>query len=193
MPSNCGAGEDSWESLGQQGNQSIQSKWKSTLNTHWKDLCLNWSSSIFITWYKQPTHWKSPSCWEGLKAEGEESVRMRWLNGITNATDMNLGKLQRWWETGMLQSVGLERVGHYSATEQQQTEMQIELYTIVFIVELTLEKMSLSKNKEFVQKICYIQCDKIVLNISKWCHRKTFNSIRKYSFLCINLFILIGG
>ena len=67
----------------------------------------------------------------------------------------------------MLQSVGLERVGHYSATEQKQTEMQIELYTIVFIVELTLEKMSLSKNKEFVQKICYIQCDKIVLNISK--------------------------
>ena len=51
----------------------------------------------------------------------------------------------------MLQSMGSERVGHYSATEQQQTKMQIELYTIVFIVELTLEKMSLSKNKEFVQ------------------------------------------
>ena len=52
----------------------------------------------------------------------------------------------------MLQSMGSERVGHYWATEQQQqTEMQIELYTIVFIVELTLEKMSLSKNKEFVQ------------------------------------------
>ena len=75
MPSNCGAGEDVWESLGQQGDQSIQSKGKSTLNTHWKDWCWNWSSSIFVTWCKQPTHWKSPSCWEGLRAEGEEGVR----------------------------------------------------------------------------------------------------------------------
>ena len=35
--SNCDAGEDSWESLGQQGDQTSQSSRKSTLNIHWKD------------------------------------------------------------------------------------------------------------------------------------------------------------
>ena len=34
---NCGAGEDSCESLGQQRDQASQSERKSTLNIHWKD------------------------------------------------------------------------------------------------------------------------------------------------------------
>ena len=36
MLSGCGA-KDSWESLGQQGDQTSQSYRKSTLNIHWKD------------------------------------------------------------------------------------------------------------------------------------------------------------
>ena len=37
MLSNCGAGEDSWEWLGQQGDQTHPSSWKSILNIYWKD------------------------------------------------------------------------------------------------------------------------------------------------------------
>ena len=45
--------------------------------SHWKDWYWSWRSSILVTWCEQPTHWKRPWCWEGLRAEGEEGVR-RW-------------------------------------------------------------------------------------------------------------------
>ena len=76
--SNCGAGEDSSESLGQQWDQTSQLKRKSTLNTHWKDWCWSWSSSILVIWYEQPPLWRSPWCWERLRAEGEEDAKAGW-------------------------------------------------------------------------------------------------------------------
>ena len=93
MPLNCGAGEDSWKSLGQQGdlkeNQSILRK---ILSNHWKDWCWSWSSSISATWCEQSTHWKSPWCWERLREEGEDSVR-GW-DGWMASMNISLSKLQ---------------------------------------------------------------------------------------------------
>ena len=96
---------------------------KSTLNTHWQDWCWRWSSSILVIWSKQPTHWKSPWYWERLRAEGEEGIRGRdgWVASPVQWT-WTWADFRRWWGTGtsgMPQSMGLQRIGHDWATEQQ--------------------------------------------------------------------------
>ena len=82
-----GAGEDSWESVGQQRDQTSQSFRKSSLNIHWKDWCWSWSSNTLATWCKEPTHWKRPWCWERLRAEeGDDRGWDGWMASLTQWT-----------------------------------------------------------------------------------------------------------
>ena len=58
---------------------------------------------------------------EGRRRRGRQ--RMRWLDGITDAMNMNLSNSGGWWGTGkpvVWQSVGSQRVRHNWATEQPQ-------------------------------------------------------------------------
>ena len=60
---------------------------------------------------------------EGRRRRGHQ--RMRWLDGITDAMDMNLGKLwemvrdREVWRAGVLQSLGSQRLVYNWMTEQQ--------------------------------------------------------------------------
>ena len=73
-------------------------------------------SSILVIWCEQSTQWKSPWCWERLKAEGEERVR-EWDGWMASPMQCT----QTWArEAWLLQSMELPRVRHGWATEQQQ-------------------------------------------------------------------------
>ena len=75
--------------------------------------CWSWSFNTLSTWYKEPTHWKRPWCWERLKAEGEENDR---------GLDAQMASLTqwarvwvssgRWWRTACCSPRGRKRVGH---------------------------------------------------------------------------------
>ena len=77
MLSNCDAGEDSWESPGQQGDQTSQSWRKSTLNIHRKDSSWIWSYNTFGRVMQRADLLEKTLMLERLKAKVEESGR-RW-------------------------------------------------------------------------------------------------------------------
>ena len=84
---NCGVGEDSWESLGVQGDLTSPFERKSVLNIHWKDWCWSWSSN---TWPPDEKNWligKDPDAgkdWRQEEKRVTEDETVGWhhqLNG----------------------------------------------------------------------------------------------------------------
>ena len=110
---NCGAVEDSWESLGLQGNQTSQSSRKSALNIHWKDWLWGWNSNTLATWCEELTCWKRPWCCERLKAgrEGNDRGWDVWMASPTWWTRVWVSSGSCWWtgKPGMLQSMGSQK------------------------------------------------------------------------------------
>ena len=98
---NCYVGEDSWESLGLQGDPISPSQRKSVLNIHWKEWCCSWNSSTLATWFEEPTHWKRPWFWERLK-EGGEGDDTEWDGWMASRTLWTWDWVSSgsWWWTG---------------------------------------------------------------------------------------------
>ena len=96
---NCGVGEDSWESLGLQGDPTSPSERKSVLGAHWKDWCWSWNCITLATWCEELTHLKRPWCWERLKAGGEGDDRGwdGWMASPTQGTWVWINSGSCWW------------------------------------------------------------------------------------------------
>ena len=114
MSLNRGVGEDSWESIGLQGDPTSPFSKRSVLGVHWKDWCWSWNSNTLATWYEELTHWRRPWCWERLKAGGEADDRRwdGWMTSLTQWTWVWVNSRSWWWtrRPDVLQSMGHKEV-----------------------------------------------------------------------------------
>ena len=121
MLSNCGVGEDSWESLGLQGDPTSPFWRRSALGFLWKEWWWGWNSSALGTSCEELTHWKRPWCWEGLGAggEGDDGGWDGWMASLTRWTWVWVSSGSWWWtgRPGVLWFMGSRRVGHDWATD----------------------------------------------------------------------------
>ena len=118
---NCGVGEDSWESLGLQGDPTSPFWRRSVLGVHWKDWFWSWNSNTLATWCEELTHLKRPWCWERLRAGGEGDDRGwdGWMASLIQWTWVWVDPGGWWWtgKPGVLRFMGSQRVSHNWATE----------------------------------------------------------------------------
>ena len=81
----------------------------------------SWSTNTLTTWYKQPAQWKRAWFWENLRVGGERGDR-GWDGWMASPSQWTWVWVDSgsWWCTGrpgVLQFMGLQRVGHDWMTE----------------------------------------------------------------------------
>ena len=116
---NCDVGEDSWESLGLQGDPTSPFWRRSALGFLWKEWCWSWNFSTLATSWEELTHWKRLWCWEGLGAGGEGDHRgwEGWMASLTWWPWVWVNSGSWWWMPGVLWFMASQRVGHDWVTE----------------------------------------------------------------------------
>ena len=115
---NCGGGEDSWESLGLQGDPTSPFYRRSVLGVLWQEWCWSWNSNTLATSCKELTHWKKHERNWGQEKKGTTEDEMagwhHWLNGCGFEWTPGVGDGQ--WGLACCDSWG-RRVGHDWATK----------------------------------------------------------------------------
>ena len=143
----CGVGEDSWESLGLQGDPTSPSWRKSVLNIHWKDWCWAATPIFWTPDVKNWLIWKHPDA--GLKKGGEGDDRGwdGWMASLTQLTWAWVSS-RSWWWTGkpdVLQSMGPQRLGHDWAIElnwmiwrmlKKWHQIKIKIWNYIYSIQL---------------------------------------------------------
>ena len=132
---NCGVGEDSWESLGLQGDPTSPSQRRSiSPGCSLEGLMLKLKLQYFGHLMRRADLFLRPWCWERLKAGGEGDNREwdGWMASLTQWTWVWVDSGSWWWtgRPGMLPFMGSQRVGHDWATELNWTEVNIHWFMV---------------------------------------------------------------
>ena len=120
---NCGVGEDSWESLGLQGDQTSILK-EISPNIHWTAWCWTETPILWPPDVKNSLIGKDPSAGKDWRQEEKgmtEDEMVGWHRWTWVWASFGI-----WWWTGksgVLQSVGSQRVRHNWVTELNWTDM----------------------------------------------------------------------
>ena len=137
MVLNCCVGEDSWESLGSQGNPPSSFWRRSALGFLWKEWCWSWNSSTLATSCEELTHWKRLWCWEGLGArvEGDDRGWVGWMASLTRWTWVWVNSGSWWWteRPDMLRFMGSQTVGHDWETDLIWSDQPWDLSSVLRI------------------------------------------------------------
>ena len=93
-----------------------------------KEQSWSWNSNTLAIWCEELIHLKRPWCWEGLWAGGEGDDRGwdGWMASPTQWTRVWVSSGSWWWtgRSGVLQSMGSQRVGYNWAAELNWTELK---------------------------------------------------------------------
>ena len=141
---NCGVGEDSWESLGLQGGPTILKEIGPECSL--EGLMLKLKLQYFGHLMRRTDSFKKLWSWERLKAGGKGDDRGwdGWMASLSQWTWVWVNSGSWWWtgRPGVLQSMGLERVGHDWATE-------LNLQIIIRILGMGTQALLMYFIKEF--------------------------------------------
>ena len=92
---NCGVGEDSWESLGLQGDPTSPFWRRSALGFLWREWCWSWNSSTLATSCEEVDSLEKTLMLGGTGGRRRRGrQRMRWLDGITDSMEVSMSELR---------------------------------------------------------------------------------------------------